>query len=317
MIYQIPQIPFLKLKFIFSSEQDALLPIHKGSMLRGAFGHALKSTVCVMDSGQSCEKCMLRAQCVYTRIFETYIEDKPPPFLKGLNTSPRPYVIDAYQSSQSYRTGDLLEFYVTLFGKVCELHPYVIFAFMRAGERGFARSRFQFRLERVNWIDNEPVLLYDGKSQSLVSMAKPTVVSENGQLPVPATLKFLTPVRLKFQNRLTMDFTFRMLVFKMLRRALEIAHFHVPDARPDWEFRPFLETASKVDIVDKRLYWEDVTRYSNKQAAKLQMGGIFGEIVLDGELGPFTRLLRISEVLHVGKGAVFGLGKVKVVGENK
>jgi CRISPR/Cas system endoribonuclease Cas6 (RAMP superfamily) len=31
---------------------------------------------------------------------------------------------------------------------------------------------------------------------------------------------------------------------------------------------------------------------------------------LEGDLQPFTQLLRMAEVLHVGKGATFGLGRV-------
>jgi CRISPR/Cas system endoribonuclease Cas6 (RAMP superfamily) len=51
-------------------------------------------------------------------------------------------------------------------------------------------------------------------------------------------------------------------------------------------------------------------RRSNQQKTKLKMGGFTGDITLDGDLEPFTSLLRLSEVLHVGKGTVFGLGKM-------
>ena len=110
MQYQLPEIPFLKLRFVFTAQERARLHPIKGSMLRGAFGHSLKRTVCVMGRDQACGTCMLRQQCVYTRIFETFIEGEPPPFMHGLKTSPRPFVIDAPETKQEYKAGDALEF---------------------------------------------------------------------------------------------------------------------------------------------------------------------------------------------------------------
>lgn len=312
MPYLLPDIPYLKLWFVFSALEDCTLPIFKGSMLRGAFGHALKKTVCVMGPEQPCLTCMLRPQCAYTRVFETFIEGEPPPLLDGLKTSPRPFVIDDFEPKRDFQKGDHLEFDFSLFGRACEMHPYVIFAFMRAGDRGFARQRHKFLLEKVLWQNDEWQQLYDGGRQALVGIAKPKIVVTNGPLSSPLTLKFLTPTRIKYNNRLTMDFSFRVLAFKMLSRVLEIAHFHVPGAEVNWEFRELLDAADEVRIASKRLYWEDVKRYSNRQNSKLTVGGFFGDLVLEGDLEPFNQLLRTVEVLHVGKGTVFGLGKVRV-----
>ena len=312
MAYRLPEIPFLKLKFILSSQEEALLSVMKGSMLRGAFGHALRRTVCVMGREQSCESCMLRQQCVYTRIFETFIEGEPPRFMKGLKTSPRPFIIDASDSKRNYTAGDVLEFNMTLLGRACELHPYVIFALALAAERGLTKRRHRFRLERVEWLNGDWELLYDGEKMCLCQMAKPRLLRLNGKLRTPLTLRFLTPTRIKIEEKLSMDFTFRMLVFKMLIRALEVAHFHVPAAVLDWEFHELLDKASEVQIVERRLSWDDWQRYSNRQQTRLVMGGFIGEMVLEGNLEPFNHLLRTSEVLHVGKGTVFGLGKMRV-----
>ena len=114
-----------------------------------------------------------------------------------------------------------------------------------------------------------------------------------------------------------MDFTFRMLVFKMLRRILELAHFHVPGAEPDWEFHDYLVAADKVQITKRNLHWQDWHRYSNRQHSKMEMGGFAGEIILDGDVEPFGQLLRMSEVMHVGKGVGFGLGKLDVFADVK
>ena len=106
-IYQLPEIHYLRLRFKLIAAENAKLPYYKGSMLRGAFGHALRSTVCAMNNGTSCAECMLKLQCAYTRLFETYITGEPPRFLKGLDTAPRPFVFECADFRQDYPPGYL------------------------------------------------------------------------------------------------------------------------------------------------------------------------------------------------------------------
>jgi hypothetical protein len=281
-------------------------------MLRGAFGHALKKTVCVMNPGQPCQTCLLRPQCAYTRIFETFIEENPPRPLKGLKTSPRPFVIDDFEPQRTFRTGDSLNLDLTLFGRACEMYPYVIFAFLRAGEQGFGVRRHRFELRETLWFDKAWTPLYDGEKKSLVRMATPQTIQPNGGLSSPLTLRFLTPTRIKTDSKLTMEPSFRQLAVKMITRVLEIAHFHAPGSIVDWNFKDLIEASKDVRIVESKLFWEDVKRYSNRQNTQMTLGGFWGEMVLEGELEPFEKLFHTCEVLHVGKGTVFGLGKMRV-----
>ena len=125
-------------------------------------------------------------------------------------------------------------------------------------------------------------------------------------------INFLTQTRIAVNNKLSMDFTFRELVFKKLRRILELTHFYMPEEECDWEFRDLLNAANDVTIVNKNLHWQDQGRYSSRQKRKLKIGGFVGDIILEGDLSPFTKLMKYSEVLHVGKGATFGLGRVEM-----
>jgi hypothetical protein len=45
----------------------------------------------------------------------------------------------------------------------------------------------------------------------------------------------------------------------------------------------------------------------------MNMGGFMGTIEVEGDLTPFTPLLRAAEIVHVGRGTPFGLGRVEVV----
>jgi len=119
MDYTIPCIPYLTLTFHLQAEQDCFLPKYKGSMLRGAFGHALKNLVCSRSKNYECSECPQKETCIYTNVFEIFITNKAPPFLRGINSAPRPFVIDAFQVNEHYSRGQELKFKITLFGNVC------------------------------------------------------------------------------------------------------------------------------------------------------------------------------------------------------
>lgn len=104
----------------------------------------------------------------------------------------------------------------------------------------------------------------------------------------------------------------RLLAFKMISRHLELTHFFGDPGEIDWEFRPLLEAASRVSVVVSRLTWVDWGRYSNRQRTKMTLGGFIGSLSLAGDLAPLAPLLRAAEVEHVGKGATFGMGRVRI-----
>ena len=118
---------------------------------------------------------------------------------------------------------------------------------------------------------------------------------------------------MKIRNGLAGIVTFRELVFAMLRRVLELTWFHVPGAEVDWHFRSLLDQAGTLRCTS-HLTWHDQERYSNRQQTKMLLGGLLGRLDLEGDLPPFVPLLRAAEILHVGKGATFGLGRIAVEG---
>jgi hypothetical protein len=326
---RLPRIPYLRLRFSLAARERAVLPPYHGSLLRGAFGHALRASVCSMGRGQACAACRLRVACPYTHIFETLIEGEPPPFLKGLTTAPRPYVFEPRCETETFSPGDPLAFDLLLFGQAAELSPYAILAVERMAAAGLGARRHRFALDRVE----APEIAGGGREvYSRARGAAPSgalsglPVLPPAAPPIPQTspkpltgeggsravLRFLTPTRLKSGGRLREDFRFRELAFTTLRRMLEIAHFHASGERVDWEIRPYLEQASAVRVAASDLRWQGWQRYSNRQRRSIEMGGIVGMVELAGDLAPFLPLLRTAEVLHLGKGATFGLGRVVV-----
>ena len=86
-----PMIPVKTYRFYFSTERPIRLPGFAGSAWRGAFGHALKKTVCVVRN-TPCNQCLLKNACAYSVVFET-----PPPAnaekMRKYTAAPHPFVL--------------------------------------------------------------------------------------------------------------------------------------------------------------------------------------------------------------------------------
>lgn len=335
----LPRIPYLRLRVTLRALAPAALPPFHGSMLRGAFGHALRRAACTMGPAQPCPTCRLRRACAHSRLFEALIDGsgrEPPPFLRGLPTAPRPYLFEPGSAARSLAPGGELPFDLLLFGQAVDLLAYSLVAVERMAAAGLGRGRAPFELLHVRcpgaageWrdvftagrglADGEPPVAVippgpAGQSAGLyraATMASTPVPLSVGVVAGRGVIRFLTPARFKVRHQLARAVTFRGLAFAMLRRVLEVAHFHVPGAAVDWTIRPLLEHAGTVRLVASDLYWRDWERYSARQETRMALGGLVGSLEVEGDLTPFEPLLAAAEVLHVGKGTTFGLGRLE------
>lgn len=274
-------------------------------MLRGAFGHALRRGA---------------PERVYRELFEPVIEGEPPPFLKGVTTAPRPYVFvpdPAEHTKRDYATADPLRFELVLIGQAADLHHVVVPCLESMAETGLGKRRHRFHLQRIECPDGEGGWETGYERDVLEWQGDAPLLRPVSWLPDPqagVSLDFLTPTSLTSKGDPLESFRFRELAFRMLRRSLELAHFHVPEAEVDWHFKPLLVKASDITITHRDLRREDLDRWSNRQRRKVPLGGFVGTLRLEGDLEPFAPLLRTAEVVHVGKGTTMGLGMVRVGG---
>jgi hypothetical protein len=215
-----------------------------------------------MGRSQTCPDCLLRHGCLYTRVFETLIEGETPPFLKGLPTSPRPYVFEPGTTTRDFAPGDPLDFDFLLFGQATDLRAHALLAIERMAKNGLGANRTPFALDRVSafflsreaWEGRgggswgwQEVYTEGRVSPKLGSLAPQ--FPEGHPIPDRIVLRFLTPTRIQAKGQLLKQPSFRALVFVMLRRTLEQAWFHLPGADLDWTFRPLLLRASDVKVV--------------------------------------------------------------------
>jgi len=305
-------IEYQSYKFVISFLEDAQLPPYKGSTLRGGFGHAFKKAICVFRDRQ-CTDCNLKQTCAYSYIFET----SPPgetsiPGFGQYEAIPHPFVIEPPLDRRTeLKTGEGLEFGLVLIGRAVKYLPYFVLAFERLGELGIGKGKRKYALQKV--ICNE-LNIYEPASRHLTTGSVKQIeipetytfdVVENEEL----ALHFVTPVRIKYQRDSVVDLHFYILITNLLRRLFLLNYFHGVGHEPGWDHREIINEAKKVGIRLNQLQWHDWERYSNRQKTRMKLGGLIGDIVYYGPITPFKPLLEAGELLHVGKGTSFGLGK--------
>ena len=209
-------------------------------------------------------------------------------------------------------TGALLTLEVTLFGHGNRYLPYVIRAFEQAGERGLGRHHSRVSLQRVEQAtDNawQDILTADAR-------LKPLPASVPATPPCPQRLSLIleTPLRLKAEGRnLTQDrFQFAPLFSNLLRRISMLTTFHT-DTPLATDFAGLSRAARTVAATRMRLRWHDWTRYSTRQDALMQLGGLLGDIDIAGaDLTPFWPYLWLGQWTHAGKATSMGLGRYRI-----
>ncbi|MHB8170817.1 MAG: CRISPR system precrRNA processing endoribonuclease RAMP protein Cas6 [Thermincolia bacterium] len=309
-----------------AGDEGLLLPPYKGSTLRGGFGKAFQRMVC-SQRDKECHQCLLQNTCPYSYIFET----APPPggqVLRKYENIPRPFVLEPpLETKTFYSPGEKLAFQLVLLGKAIDYLPYFIIIFRELGQMGIGKGRKNYRLDTVNAINlrtGEKPVIYNGKEEmvtnidvsvtgaELVDLCEPSLPEEK---PVDLTIRFLTMTRLKFEQEYTVVPEFHIIIRNLLRRLSSISYFH-HGVELDLDFRGLIEKAREVTLINRQTRWEDWERYSSRQNARMNLGGIVGEAVYRGNWQEFWPLLKLAEQIHVGKGTVFGLGKVEMIPSN-
>ncbi len=308
-----PRIPLARYRFRFTASDPIRFPEYSGSAWRGVFGHALRDTVCVTRQ-PACPGCLLYRSCVYSYIFET-----PPPEnterMRKYTAAPHPFVIWPAPHGRTVAAGEGFEIEMTLIGRAAVHLAYVIHALEQAGRRGITGRRARFELLDVQQQDKPGGATW----QRIYRPGEPLAAGQPGPADIPAcpsavTIELHSPLRLKRDGRLVTpeSFAFHDLFRNLLRRLSLLSYFHT-DTPLDADFATLSRTSRDVPLAGNRLRWRDWTRYSSRQRASMRMGGLVGEISLDGDaLEPFWPWLWTGQWVHAGKGTSMGLGCYRI-----
>ena len=300
-----PIITIKTLRFYFKTDNTIRLPDYPGSAWRGALGHALKRTVCVVRN-QPCNQCLLKNACAYSVVFET-----PPPShtqkMRKYTAAPHPFVLKFL--SDFIHQGTDYQFDVILLGHGQRFLPYLIHALKTAGLTGIGGHRQVFKLLKVDDINQQGFSTCQYENDQLNSVTSAEVINVPS-LPTQIKLVFNTPLRLIQQNNVltATDFNFAVFFSTLLRRQSLLSYFHT-DTPLETDFASLTHQAKTIDFKNKQLEWFDWTRFSSRQDAEINMGGLIGTVELNMlGLDVFWPYLWLGQWTHVGKGTSMGMG---------
>lgn len=311
---------FKRFIFTLKPEEDLSLPEFKGTTLRGGFGFQFKRIVCLKKDLPECSACPLKKVCVYSYIFET----SPPESsekLRKIKNIPRPFVIEPPDDiKRTYTSEDSLIFNLNLIGKAVDYLPYFIFTFKELGEKGLGKGRKKYNLDRIETISDHSDFslktIYNGKDDTLINFGEPQTLdsllkTRSWNNINQITLAFLTPTRIRLDDKFIIDPEFQHIIRALLHRISALSYFHCGEELKV-DFRGLIKKSEDIEKVHSDVQWKDIERYSMRQNIRMKMGGFVGKATYKGDLKEFLPFLFLGEHIHIGKSCTFGLGKYRI-----
>ena len=255
-------------------------PFFIGSLIRGTFGYALKKVVCINPSFK-CEGCFAEDKCSYYSFYEK-------------ENSFAPYRFDINLGTKKF------DFGLYLFNEACKELPYIISALAQMlQERGVTRKRITF--EKFTILVNQKVVFENNEFKSLDILQKELKVDNYCR---DIKIKLLTPIRIKKNNR----FLKNNLELEDILRSIYQRYTELEEGKKVFK----LDYTPSYKSILKALRPQKLVRKSNRQKQTMRMDGIVGEIAVLGVDRESYRLLKIGEIIGVGKQTIMGLGKIEV-----
>lgn len=255
-------------------------PYFIGSQIRGALGYALKKVTCI-NPAYKCEDCFAVSNCLYYQFYEE-------------KNSFHKYRLDFELGKPFY------DFSIYLFDDVCERLPYIVSALhMMITQNGLGKDKvkydsFDMFINDISCIKDDKIVL----PKEYIKRFKIEKISKD------IKLKLITPLRIKKDNVFLRDDEIELnsLINSIYQRQMKLLN-------RDFKKFPY---EIKGEIIKKDLKYKELTRLSNRQQTTMKMGGIIGEIEFENLSKECFEVLKLGELLGVGKQTVFGLGKIEV-----
>lgn len=256
-----------------------------GSQLRGAFGYALKSTVCINPSFE-CKGCFGASDCIYFDFYEQ--KDRY-----------HEYRFDYLLGQKDY------SFSLYLFENAVVKLPYIVSALHKMlTQTGLGKSKAVFNEFLVQI--NEKIVYQNGTFE-LPKQSVQTFCCDKWCRNI--ALKLHTPLRMKKGGDYLKPHQLQLqdILRSIYKRSAMLQSGEWASLDEEIEFQ----------VQQQDIFYKRIDRYSNRKKQKMQMDGLMGEIVIKNLDKRGYELLKLGEIVGVGKNTVFGLGKIEVKDEDE
>jgi len=278
------------------------LPYHSGSLIRGVLGRALRLAGCARPRVPCAGPCEAPHACAYARLFDPPGPVPPPHrFLRGVDrVPPRLLPLVPPPGAVALAAEEKVGFGVRVLGDLDDDDERrLVGALARLADLPLGTEAGRVKLAEVTRSGQ--------RNREILLDAAPAA---EGRVRVT----FETPAWLEQRNKLVRDPAFPLLFRAIYRRLTVIgALYGQLGADHDATFARLDALAAGVKTVESALRpmrWE---RLSEERGERHEMRGLLGWAELEGDVGSFLPVLRLAEVVHVGKATSFGLGRVRAL----
>lgn len=301
LMLQAIEIPYIELRFTIAFRENASLPEHKVSALRGGMGQALLRRFC--DGNRDCESCPRETSCLVRQMMYAKYEIQPPFATRGDSNG---YVLDCDSVQTFFLSREPMRFGLTLYGKLIPYLPLFVQAFADLGEAGLGKARAQYDIVAIEDSLGEPIWdavdLPDLEIQSVreYALGRREQLLRTGR---KNQVIFLSPVTLKYEGRFLEEFAALPFVRAVYRRIYALDCFLGKEL-------PLMQWEGQMpEIRKQRVERKFVPRYSETQGKKMTLRGIQGILEFDEIPEELLLYLLAGEVLRIGKNTSFGFGR--------
>ncbi len=233
--------------------------------------------------------------------------------LRKYPNAPHPFVlVPPLDNGTELAAGTSLDLGITLIGRGIDYLPHFIRVFEGMGSDGRYGGRFRIR-SVVSAVGANQVV-YDGMTRRFVAEPPLWKPEETTAAVRRLSVEFLTPLRIRTEERYNLRPDFVAIVHALLRRIHLLSEIHgdgSTDGGHTWMHELFRQAdAVKTERADFRLYAWD--RMSGRQGRRVQMDGVIGRLEAEGDLTELAGYFRAGEWLSVGSGTSMGMGKYRM-----
>ncbi len=308
------RLPLLKLKIRFKMTANANLPPFTGFAWRGLTGRELQRLVCPFMRRPTCGDCLIRQNCPYALLIEEENTSA------DLSDAPRGYLFDpTMDHHQNKKQSQDQMLTVTLAGQCAKFLPVVIMAIIKGQRTGLGYKRNPYVITSIEEVfpdGTTRTIPVNGDVCPAITGPFPLEkwIGSIDDPPDKVTIQLKTPLRLRKKGKYLRQMAWPFF-FESLARRLEslncLFHEGQPLGKEPWlNLKKHFHQDSRIE---GKFRWWDLQRYSGRQKQKIPMGGITGEAVLKKPSASDIQWFKAAELVHVGKGAAMGLGKVQIL----
>lgn len=307
------EILYTNYRFHIHFSEPIFFTTEPNFIFRSVIGKQLHDICCIRKK-MLCGDCSLSSACAYAILFETPLKFESVE-LKGRSAGAHPYVMNIYKTNgeifciDDENNGNIKDFIISV--TVCEgaipSFSYFFTALYKAGQDGLFKERKKYEIVSIdtkvetNYPSGDSIRL-----SPYIEKWESDLEDKVGYYEI--NLKFHTPFRYVEKGNLSEPLDGFHLINSASRRMKILTELYGHNYLPfSFDKRFLVEPFIKVK--NRKLVWKESSRYSSKQKTVMLLGGVIGEMSLEGK---FTKsmidMLEGAKLFNIGKNTAFGFG---------